>query len=93
MKANKISINFRAISTMFSKFHLTIFIVVFVSGLAVAVIILTNIFNKSTIESTSITTSTTQTGNTNQQSTDKIMQQDKNQQYILPTGRIDPFSE
>ncbi len=79
------------INMVFRKFHLTIFIVIFVVGLATAVIMLTNVFNDSNPDHT--TTSNTPSTVSNQQIIDKIIEQDTNPPYSLPAGRVNPFSE
>ena len=91
MKPNNNKITIGSIGKVFAKFHLTIFIVVFVGGLAFAVIILTNIFNDSSpVTTDSISGNQT---NLNQQTIDKITQQGDSKQYNIPDGRTNPFSE
>jgi len=80
------------ILTVFRRFHLTIFVVLFVSGLSLAVIMLTNIFNSSSPDSTNSQTAS-QNSSSNQEVADKILQQENIPPYTLPDGRINPFSE
>ncbi len=92
MKAMNKKISLGIILKVFQKFHLTIFVVFFVGGLSVAVIMLTNIFNESNPDSTdSLTTS--QNVPSNQVVVDKILEQENITPYTIPKGRINPFSE
>lgn len=92
MKSTNKKISSEIILSVFRKFHLTIFVVFFVGGLSVAVIMLTNIFNASSPDSTdSLTTS--QNSSSNQVIVDKILKQEKTPTYTIPDGRTNPFSE
>ncbi len=92
MKSVNKKISPEIILTVFRKFHLTIFVVFFVSGLSLAVIMLTNIFNSSNPDSTNLQT-TSQSSSSNQVVVDKILKQENVSPYIVPEGRINPFSE
>jgi len=91
MKSVNKKLSTKIILTVFRKFHLTIFVVFFVGGLSVAVIMLTNIFNDSNPDSTNV--STTSQNSSNQVIVDKILKQENASTYNIPQGRTNPFSE
>ena len=92
MKKTDKKISLKIILTVFRKFHLTIFVVFFVVGLSVAVIMLTNIFNDSN-SNTKDLSSTAQSSSSNQAIVNKILGQEKIPPYSIPAGRANPFSE
>jgi len=92
MKAANKKISAKIILSVFQKFHLTIFVVFFVGGLSVAVMVLTNIFNDSNPDSTDALT-TSQNSSSNQVTVDKILKQENTAPYSIPNGRTNPFSE
>jgi predicted class III extradiol MEMO1 family dioxygenase len=80
---------------VFHKYHVTIFIVVVVGGLAGAVIVLNNILQSST--DISGYTATTTTTSFDQATIDRIKElhtSDNTASVVIPSGgRISPFSE
>lgn len=85
---------FKPFVELFRRYHLTIFIVVVVGGLAVSVII----FNDILASSTDISGYTAEVTNASfDQSTITKLQQlhtsSENVEPTLPSGRINPFSE
>lgn len=85
---------FRPITNVFSRYHLTIFTVVFVGGLATAVLVLNAIMAQSsdTTGYTSPLDSTTFDQVTIDRIT-KLKLSSDTPEFSLPSGRTSPFSE
>lgn len=84
----------KTIADGFRRYNLTIFIVVFVGGLAVAVIMLNTTIQKSS--DTTGYTSTPQSTTFNQATIDRIKELHTSSEPVtstLPSGRINPFNE
>ena len=95
MKEISLKAVFQSIATTFVRYNLTIFIVVLVTGLAVAVIMLNTILLESS--DTPQFKSTTDISSFDQQTIDRVNQLHRSSDSIpevtLPSGRINPFAE
>lgn len=92
---NKKSSVFTTITQAFGRYHLTLFIVVLVSGLSTAVLMLNDILKQSS--DTTGYTSSLDINSFDQTTIDRLTQLKSSSQastdFALPAGRVNPFAE
>lgn len=101
MKNAEVSTLFKPLAKLFQKFHITLFIVILVAGLAFAVLSLNNLLTEAANPQGMGTTTTGQVTNpgTDQfdeqtiQKINSLHSSDAPTSVVLPEGRINPFSE
>ena len=95
MKNSNISINFKPITRIFQRYHLTIFIVFVAAGLSFAVFTFTNLLDEASTDTTY--TSPIGAGSIDQATLQRIKvlhtSDETTPAIVTPTGRINPFTE